>query len=171
MHQSSYDQMRNLIATHIKDWPPFVALDVGSMNLNGSYRELLPTNCKYIGLDLEAGRGVDLVVSSPYHWSELEDSSIDLVMSGQAFEHIKFFWLTMQEIHRVLKPNGLCFLIAPSSGPVHSYPVDCWRFYADGMRALAEYVDMDVLDAGTNQHAHTWKDSYLVCRKKPSIKE
>lgn len=164
MHQSSYLLMKKLIVSYVQDWPPFVALDVGSMNVNGSYRDLLTTNCKYIGLDLDAGPGVDLVVPSPYHWIDIQSSSIDLVLSGQAFEHIKYFWLTMQEIQRVLKPGGLCFIIAPSSGPVHSYPVDCWRFYTNGMQALAEYVGMNVLEAGT-QNASPWNDSYLACKK------
>jgi hypothetical protein len=34
------------------------------------------------------------------------------VVSGQAFEHIEFIWLTILEIARVLKTNGLAVIIA-----------------------------------------------------------
>ena len=86
---------------------------------------------EYSGLDVEKGPNVDIVVENPYDW-EIPDSSYDVVISGQAFEHIEFFWLTFLEMARVLKPQGLIILIAPSRGPQHRYPVDCWRFYPDG---------------------------------------
>lgn len=35
--------------------------------------------------------------------------------------------------------EGYLFLIAPSSGPIHAYPVDCYRFHPDGFRALAKH--------------------------------
>jgi hypothetical protein len=38
----------------------------------------------------------------------------DVVISGQAFEHIEFFWLSWRETVRVLRQGGLIFLIAPS---------------------------------------------------------
>lgn len=163
MHPTSFKLMEKLVETYAQGVGS--VLDIGSMDVNGSYKPLFSPACKYVGLDLVGGANVDVVVASPYHWPEVASGSFDLVISGQAFEHIKFFWLTLAEIHRVLKPRGLCFIIAPSSGPVHSYPVDCWRFYEDGMRAMAEYVDMEILEVGT-QNLCVWKNSYLAGRKK-----
>lgn len=166
MHSTSFHLMQKLVSKYVNDFS-ITVLDVGSMDVNGTYKPIFPVTCKYIGLDLEAGRNVDLVVSSAYKWPEISDNSIDLIISGQAFEHIKFFWLTLAEMYRILKPNGLWFIIAPSAGPAHAYPVDCWRFYTDGMRALAESHDMEILDAGTqNDLQCIWKNSYLACRKK-----
>ena len=42
------------------------------------------------------------------------NNSIDIVVSISTFEHTEFFWETFLEILRVLKPNGLFFLNAPS---------------------------------------------------------
>ena len=99
------------------------------------------------------------------------------MISGQAFEHIEFFWLTMLEISRVLKPEGLCCLIAPSSGPEHRYPVDCWRFYPDGFAALARFTSLKVLEVysqdgptGYQDGSDMWQDTVLVCRKPASPK-
>lgn len=37
------------------------------------------------------------MLKNPYDWQEIETDSFDLVISGQAFEHIEFFWITSQK--------------------------------------------------------------------------
>ncbi|HYU77537.1 MAG TPA: methyltransferase domain-containing protein [Vicinamibacterales bacterium] len=147
-------------------------LDVGSQDVNGSYRQIFSEPLwNYTGMDMAAGANVDIVVRSPYVWKEVDSGSIDIVISGQAFEHIQYFWITMLEIARVLKPGGLCCILAPSSGPEHRYPVDCWRFYPDGMAALAQFAQLETLEAVTqwddlgDAESDAWHDSMLVCRK------
>jgi SAM-dependent methyltransferase len=75
-------------------------------------------------------------------------------VSGQAFEHIEYFWLTWLEMARVLKPGGLIFLLAPSRGYEHRHPQDCWRFYPDGFNALANYAGMRLLEVSTDWEPH-----------------
>lgn len=38
----------------------------------------------------------------------------------------------------------------PSSGPEHRYPVDCWRFYPDGMRAFAKIARLHCIEVYTD---------------------
>lgn len=150
-------------------------LDVGSYDVNGSYRPLFAApRYQYVGLDLEAGPNVDIVLEHPYDWRALESDSFDIVISGQAFEHSEFFWKTMEEMTRVLKKEGLLCVIAPQGFGEHRYPVDCYRFFSDGMVALARYVGIEPLHTHTNcapslQHAdwysETCADSILVARK------
>lgn len=78
----------------------------------------------------------------------------------------------MAEIERILKEGGYCCIIAPSNGYRHRYPLDCWRFYEDGLSALAKYVDLEVVDVSTQRDRYdftqfdkTWQDSILICRK------
>lgn len=151
---------------------PLRILDVGSLDVNGTYRELFATPpWIYTGLDMAAGSNVDIVLRTPYVWREVASVSADVVISGQAFEHIQYFWITMLEIARVLKTGGICCILAPSSGPEHRYPVDCWRFYPDGLTALAEFASLDTLavttqwDASGDADSDLWHDSMLVCRK------
>ena len=147
--------------------------DLGSFDVNGSYRSLFERPpWHYLGLDVSAGPNVDIVLADPYRWGALTSNSIDVMISGQAFEHIEFFWLTVLELSRVLKPRGLCCLVAPSSGPEHRFPVDCWRFYSDGMRALMRYAGLEVLDVYTNRQqtgwrddSGSWQDSVVVARQ------
>ncbi len=150
-------------------------LDVGSYDFNGSYKLLFPeSEFDYIGIDMESGPNVDQVVNTPYHWPEFATDSFDLIISGQAFEHNEFFWLTMEEIARVLKPGGKVCIIAPNGFEEHRFPVDCYRFFSDGMIAMARYVQLDVLHASTNASPNgqekSWcseveADSMLVAQK------
>lgn len=175
MHQSSLDKMRTFRAQYLadRDTQNLVIVDLGSQDINGTYRPIFENpNWKYIGVDMAAGENVDVVLADPYHWKEVPAASADVVISGQAFEHVEWFWLTMLQIERVLKPGGLCCVIAPAGGPEHQYPVDCWRFYPDGFRALARYAGLEVLDVyaqweskGYTDGSDEWRDCILVARK------
>jgi len=157
--------MANFYAQYLRDQPadpkgPRTVLDLGSQDINGSYRSIFePEKWRYVGVDMTPGKNVDVVLADPYRWREFRTASVDCVISGQAFEHTEFFWLSMEEIARVLKPGALCCIIAPSTGPEHRYPVDCWRFYPDGMTALARYTGLDCLQATTNWGESSYQDS------------
>lgn len=176
MHQSSYRQMQRFVAEYML---PFRGqsqhvVDIGSMDVNGTYRTLFDDpNWQYTGLDLAAGNGVDVVLSNPYHWREIKTASADVVVSGQALEHIDYFWLTLLEIERILKPDGLLCLLVPSGGYEHRYPVDCWRFYPDGLQTMADFIRLQVIEKYAlwkDEHPYTddsreWKDAVLIAQK------
>lgn len=177
MHPSSYDKMaafrRDYLGTRTKE--PLLILDIGSQDINGSYRPLFSEPAwRYVGVDMAPGNNVDLVLKNPYYWREIKAGSADVVVSGQTFEHTEFFWETTAQIARALKPGGICCILAPSAGPEHQYPVDCWRVYPDGFRAVARYAGLEVLEATTqwedlpeyDNESNKWHDSKLVARKR-----
>lgn len=179
MHQSSLEAMARFVEEELGDrrGQALQILDVGSMDVNGSYRQFFDDPAwTYTGVDMEAGPGVDAVLPQPYDWSGLADSAYDVVVSGQAFEHIEFPWVTILEVARVLRPGGLLCLIVPSGGHEHRYPLDCWRYYPDGIRALAHWADLDVVRADTaweprrdyTDNSARWADTVLVARKRPT---
>lgn len=178
MHQSSLLRMEwfeNFYASTIRSEGKIKVLDIGSCDVNGSYRNIFSSDkYSYFGLDMVEGPNVDIVLPNPYCWSQLETDSFDVVISGQAFEHIEFFWVTMLEIARVLKPGGFVCIIAPNGFVEHRYPVDCYRFFTDGMVALAKYVSLEPLHAHTNLspsencidwYSDTNADAMLVAKK------
>lgn len=69
-----------------------------------------------------------------------EDHTFDVVISNSVFEHDAMFWLSFNELLRVLKPHGLLLITAPSNGAYHTYPWDCWRFYPDSGQALVKWA-------------------------------
>lgn len=163
MHEDSKKLMRGFIANFLNGNHALRILDVGSYDVNGTYRDLF-TQFNYTGLDVEPGPNVDLVVSEPYNWKELEDNSFDIVICGQALEHIEFIWLTMKEIARVMKPGGLCCIIFPSKGPEHFYPLDCWRILPQGAEALAKWANLKVIDIRESGN-EKWADIGLIAEK------
>jgi SAM-dependent methyltransferase len=171
MHTSSYEKVDAFVTMFLADHrkEPLAILDVGSQTVARqplSYASLFDAPAwTYTGLDVEAGLNVDIVPANHYRWDELGADSFDVVVSGQAFEHIPYFWATAFEIGRVLRPGGLAVIIAPGRGPQHRYPVDCWRFHDDGFQALADYLDFEVLDVFTEWGRNMWEESILVMRK------
>ena len=159
MHLSSLEHVERLVAKYLVNRPTLSVIDIGSYDVNGSYKQFFQQpGWRYTGVDLAAGPNVDVVLSSPYRLP-LPSHSADVIVSGQAFEHIEFFWLTWLEMSRVLKPGGMIFLLAPSRGYEHRYPQDCWRFYPDAYRALASYGGLQLLEVTTDWEPHRDPDS------------
>ena len=159
MHQSSLEHVERLVGRHLNDRAALRVIDIGSYDVNGSYKRFFNRpGWRYTGVDLTPGPNVDVVLESPYRLP-LASHSVDVIVSGQAFEHIEFFWLTWLEMARVLRPGGLIFLLAPSRGPEHRYPQDCWRFYPDGYRALAAWGALELLEVSTDWEPHPSEDS------------
>ncbi|MEQ9813252.1 MAG: class I SAM-dependent methyltransferase [Azospirillaceae bacterium] len=127
------------------------AWEIGSFDVSGGTLRphLERRGWRYVGVDIAVGPNVDIVLDDPYVLPA-SDGSVDLLVSAQAFEHIEFFWLTFKEMARVLRPGGWILLLAPSRGPEHRYPVDCWRFYPDGYRALAKWGGLEAVEVGTD---------------------
>lgn len=169
MHASSLENMRECYRRYVLPGPlnardAVVVLDVGGADINGGYREVFADpRFRYLTVDLAAAAGVDIVLEDPSRFP-VEDGSVDIVLSGQMLEHCEFFWLTFAEMMRVLKPDGFLFLIAPSAGPVHLYPVDCYRFYPDAYRALAKYANCRLVDVWLDERG-PWRDLVGVFAK------
>jgi SAM-dependent methyltransferase len=153
---------------------PMRVLDLGAMAYaaQDSYRPLFEgPRFEYVGLDVVAGPNVDVVVADPHCWTEVPSASFDVVVSGQALEHDAQFWVTLAEISRVLRPGGWTCLIAPSNGPVHRYPVDCWRFYPDAGPAMMAWAGLQSVEslvesktAGKGKGIE-WQDMMAIGRK------
>jgi SAM-dependent methyltransferase len=77
----------------------------------------------------------------------IPENTYDLVLTGQVIEHVKKIWIWVKELDRVCKPGGYVIIINPVSWHFHQVPVDCWRIYPDGMRALLEDTSLRIIDS------------------------
>jgi SAM-dependent methyltransferase len=171
MHPSS----ASIIAGFVDIYLPQNArvLEVGSWSApnQSKVRDLFLGVTDYVGLDIAAGPGVDLVATDSYFWIDQCEGLFDVVVSAQVFEHNPFFWLTILNMSLVLKPGGVMLIVAPSAGVVHRYPLDCWRFFPDAGVALAAYARCEVVDTGLldksfpMRGASLWRDWYCVLKK------
>ena len=101
-------------------------------------------------MDIAEGENVDIVVAYPVYWSEIATESFQTVISGQMLEHCEYPWQAYREMGRILKTDGFLCVIAPRKAGTHRYPVDCWRFLPDGMRALGKWADLQTLETFVN---------------------
>ncbi len=136
MHRTAMQNGERFFATYLQDLGKITVVEIGSCE--STLRGACPANADYVGIDIVPGQSVDIVLEDPYKLP-LADDSVEVVVSTSCFEHSEMFWVVYLEIMRVLKPDGLFYLNAPSNGIYHRYPVDCWRFYPDCGAALVRW--------------------------------
>lgn len=174
MHPSSMVNMRKARSLMKGLRSGIDILDVGGRSLdlnvsNRSYQEIFrDISRNYYIADIVNGPGVTHVMPGPYTLP-FDDSSLDLVVSGQTLEHVKNPFRSVAEMFRVLKPNGYICLIAPSAGPRHDNP-DCWRIMDDGFQAIAEEVGISTIADWVDREApdersRKWADHVFLGQK------
>ncbi len=110
----------------------------------GAYQvEEAPENCDlrpllqgkdYIGCDMRDGPGVDKVLN--LHDIDLPDESVGTVIMMDTLEHVEYPHQAVNEVHRVLKPDGIVIMSSVLDFFIHATPNDFWRFTPDGFRSL-----------------------------------
>lgn len=152
MHESAYEHMSICVERYMKKDQKYRVLDLGAAISPGqslTHRRLFaPYSVQYVGIDIVENENVDHVMPRPYTFP-IPSRSVDILISGQVFEHIPFVWATAMEIARVLRPGGYAFICAPSRGHQHNV-YDCWRFYPDAYRALAAWSGLELREAFTD---------------------
>jgi SAM-dependent methyltransferase len=122
-------------------------LEVGSKFVNGSVRPLIERICRpreYVGIDIEAGKYVDVVLPAERLVEYFGPESFDAVISTEVLEHV-FDWRTVvNNMKAVLKPGGLIYITTRSRGfPYHAYPHDYWRYEIEDMEKI--FGDFEII--------------------------
>jgi SAM-dependent methyltransferase len=140
MHLTAEKTLNLFLETYTKGiGDDFVIVEIGSKDVSYSpIKNMLPEKAKYLGIDLEEGNNVDIVLEDPYDYP-VESESVDIVVCTSCFEHTEFFWLAYIEILRILKPSGVVYINAPSNGYFHRFAYDYYRFYPDTGLALENW--------------------------------
>ena len=71
-------------------------------------------------------------------------NTYDIVFSANVIEHVRKPWVWLRELVRVCTLGGYVITICPANWPRHEDPIDCWRIYPDGMKALYEDVGLEI---------------------------
>lgn len=114
-----------------------VILEIGARNVTGvTRRHLFPSAGRYVGFDIHAGDGVDVVGDAHRLSSYFPDNSIDAIFSVSVFEHLLAPWKVVLEMNRVLKPGGCVYTSTHPAWPAHELPWDFWRYPVAGLSNL-----------------------------------
>jgi SAM-dependent methyltransferase len=163
MHKTISKHMKSLIHHYFHDGvdrfdSSLTVLDVGSYNVNGSLKDIMPEAWKYIGLDIVPGPGVDVVMTD-FTKFPVPSESVDLVVSVSCFQYVENPFRLMGQLYDCVKPGGMIFICASHNEktgliglPRHLCPrndesFDCWRIKKYGMLALFEEAGFNPIKA------------------------
>ncbi len=102
----------------------------------------------YVGIDMQAGEGVDLVLDLTMPFSD-----VDALLGGKRFgtifclsvlEHCEQPFLMAENISRLLAPQGVLYVSVPHAWKFHGYPSDYWRFTHEGVKKLFPQLTFDM---------------------------
>ncbi len=124
-------------------------LEVGSKDYGNTQdiRSLFPES-KYVGVDMEDGPGVDVLLDLTEDFGQ-----IDLRLCGQRFgtifclsvlEHCEQPFKMAENLTLLLEPEGQICISAPFSWKIHGYPNDYWRFTPEGIKKLFPKIKFDI---------------------------
>lgn len=94
-----------------------------------------------VGLDMQAGEGVDQVcdLTDPLPIERIY--SFDHVECMSVLEHCDRPWLMAANIERLLKPGGTIYVTVPFVWAHHAYPHDYWRMTPEGIASLFPAIE------------------------------
>jgi SAM-dependent methyltransferase len=120
-------------------------LEIGPDGAPSTYRRLCEDlDPVWHTLDITDDPALTYPKSAEYSFS-IPDESYDVVISAQVIEHVRRPWRWLREVARVTRVGGLVITINPVSWTYHEAPVDCWRIYPEGMKALYEDAFLTVV--------------------------
>ena len=120
-------------------------LEIGPDEIPSSYRKKVKIkSIVWDTIDLSPNYNTTFLAKNEYQFP-IEDKSYDIILSGQVIEHVRKIWIWIKELSRICKVGGHIITINPISYPYHEAPVDCWRIYPEGMKALYEEQGLKVV--------------------------
>ncbi len=122
-------------------------IEVGARGLYGGYRAIAELHGgvrEYIGVDIAAGPGVDVVCDAVELTDRFGPGSFDVVIATELIEHVRDYRAVVSQLKGVCRPGGLIVLTTRSRGYVyHAAPFDFWRFETCDMERL--FSDCEVM--------------------------
>jgi SAM-dependent methyltransferase len=121
-------------------------LEIGSRDVNGAVRPHVQglSPAEYVGADIEAGPGVDVICPM----EEIEDrfgpDRFDVVITTEVLEHVRHWQRAIANLKHVCRAGGTILVTTRSRGfAYHAYPHDYWRYELADMRVL--FGDCEIL--------------------------
>lgn len=130
-------------------------IEVGSHNVNGSARQSIEVlrPASYIGVDVNAGPGVDFVCDAAQLLDNFEPASFDVVLSTEMVEHVRDWRVAFTNMKRLCAPGGVVTITTRSPGfGYHAYPHDFWRYEKSDMRLIFSDCAIEILESDENEY-------------------
>jgi SAM-dependent methyltransferase len=128
-------------------------LEVGARAVGGagnSVRPFIETlgPGSYIGVDIEAGPGVDEICDAAHLRERFGDASFDVVISTEMLEHVREWRAVISNLKHVVRPAGTLLVTTRSRGfPFHAWPGDYWRYEREDMHHIFADLTIERIDS------------------------
>lgn len=140
---------RKGLAKHVKDLAVNITgktLDIGCGTK--PYAHLYQSN-EYVGLEIDTPQNRANKQADFYYDGNnfpFEDASFDSVVANEVFEHVFNPDNFLNEMFRVLKPEGMVLLTMPFVWDEHEQPYDFARYSSFGIKSLLERHGFEVVE-------------------------
>jgi len=128
-------------------------LEVGSLDLNGSFRSIVEeyNPNKYVGVDLVKGPGVDEICDVINLIKYFGSEKFDVLIATELLEHVKEWKIVVNNFKKIVKPDGLIFITTRSKGfPYHGFPLDFWRYEISDIKNIFSDCTVKVIQKDTH---------------------
>lgn len=116
-HPQQLQFVKSIAKALAGDYSSRKVLEIGSYDVNGSVRNFF-LGAEYLGVDLVAGPGVDLV--SEGHLIQGHEKVYDIAISCECFEHNPYWVETFENMYRMTKDGGVVLFTCATTGrPEH----------------------------------------------------
>ena len=124
---------------------PFLEVGAKDYGNTEDLRAVFAATGRYVGVDLEPGDGVDVVLDLTEPLEEI-DAALGGMRFGTIFclsvlEHCRRPFAMAENLTRLLRPEGKLVVAVPFAFKYHAYPSDYWRFTPEGIRELFAELD------------------------------
>jgi hypothetical protein len=112
-------------------------LEIGSHNYGNTqdFRSVF-VGCEYVGLDMQEGPGVDLVLDLTTGIGPLKREHFELAICCSVLEHVRRPWVFSEHLTSLVQDGGILYMAVPWVWRFHPFPDDFWRFSPSAVREL-----------------------------------
>lgn len=151
----AHKEQRDFFETLRERFPQFFnhvsVIEIGSLDINGTVRDFFIDPISYVGVDLEEGKGVDLVAQGQD--VDLPNESFEVSVSAECFEHNPYWKETFENMYR-MSEHFVVFTCASDGRPEHGttrttpenspFTVKNWDYYRNlNEKDFRENFDID----------------------------
>lgn len=167
MHREAYTYTRDALA-RIGGVDGRRILEIGSVNINGSARDLCAAAAHYWGIDLVAGPGVDEIADATVYNGY---GRYDLVICNEVLEHLEAWPAILEGAARALRPGGYLILTCagtgrkPHSADGSEHPHEGEHYLNISLNALADELMTSGFDLINLDYCYPPGDARCIARK------
>jgi len=116
------------------------------------YAVLFSNAKKYIRLDITPIKGKTDIIADAMALP-FKDASLDCVLASELIEHLKYPFLFVDEVERVLKLGGCVIITIPFMFQQHADPFDYYRFTPEALKVVFQrFNHVEIMVQGNRSH-------------------